>query len=874
MRIEGASDGPRESDLSSAVRGLPEREVRSYDGATQGRQAVGNNAGIRTTIPLSQAPAPAVPARGASAGSAVGAALGHVEVGHLGTLPLPKVEVLQVDSAVVTARRGAELAPVIDLAALAKHASGLPKRRRATQLNLVAKDEPNAAPKLSDVPSPTDVILAWNVLGEYSRGGMGIIYEVAHVETRKRGVLKILKPELRCHDIHVQRMLAEGRIMQLCSKNPCLPRCHEVGQHERFGPFVIMDMLDGSTLRDVIRNENAKGRALPIETGVNIVIAIAEAMQAMHEMGVIHRDLKPENIFLIRHGDGSWDVKILDWGAAKHAQLSPHSTHVDPVATPVYMAPEQASRDRHVTVAADIYTLVFILLELVWEHPFADVIASGKGLLAIINMHVTQPLPLPPAHVVPHELARIALRGAAKNPHDRYATMTDLADALRSFLATSWKLEAAPPQQKAPFRPTVLNDRALNAGKTAPAIRKTPPMPKQPPAPARRVATTDVVDAPTLMVLAPESMRGQRFELGSEGVIGANSGICRVVLDHPSISNAHLAYSCVQPHASHVLYSIEALSPTNPAFLEDAAFEIAPWTPNQVLELGDVALCLLPPGSVGTDLKHVPLPAPAEGKAGGSAGERVPPVQARRPAELVPELASCSEPSLVVLGPERVHGHRIRLSDWALRTATIGRSPDRAQVVFDDPTVGERHANYFLGEGPDYLLEIIDLETGHGTFVIRRSPRSPGASPTSPSLEPVIPRVATRVKPFDTVRFGEISCLYLPPGRPVFEHGQKGWRRPEDEPEAIAGRERDEAIRRERQAAFERRISAPDPVEVAPSTVKMAEPSPRGEPASSRPPPPGWGSVMHLPTMSIIVGAFLVALYFGVRWFLAYGAAR
>jgi serine/threonine protein kinase len=195
-----------------------------------------------------------------------------------------------------------------------------------------------------------------------------------------------------------------------------------------------MEYLDGQSLR--ARLDSAP--PLPVGDAVRIAGETADALAAAHDKGIVHRDLKPENIFLVRREAGADSVKVLDFGISKLRADVAHTlarTQTGAVlGTPQYMSPEHCRGASTVDHRADIYSLGVILYEMVCGRPpfRADV-----GIGQLIHLHLTTS-PAPPRTIVPElpaAIESIILRCMAKSAADRFASMPEVARALRAALA-------------------------------------------------------------------------------------------------------------------------------------------------------------------------------------------------------------------------------------------------------------------------------------------------------------------------------------------------------------------------------------------------------------------------------------------------------
>src|SRR6185503_9647734 len=202
--------------------------------------------------------------------------------------------------------------------------------------------------------------------------------------------------------------------------------------------YLVMELLEGSTLREILMKE------APIETAraISIMMQASAAVAAAHEAGIIHRDLKPSNILVTQSPDVRAVVKVLDFGVAK---LAHHALDDDEgaitlrqagalIGTPRYMAPEQYN-GHELTPAADVYSLGVILYEmLTGMAPF-----TGSSPVEIAAKHVSDP-PQPPRRIVaaiPEDVERLVLHAMEKAPEDRPANADEFR---RELLETAERL--------------------------------------------------------------------------------------------------------------------------------------------------------------------------------------------------------------------------------------------------------------------------------------------------------------------------------------------------------------------------------------------------------------------------------------------------
>ena len=259
----------------------------------------------------------------------------------------------------------------------------------------------------------------YRIESELGEGGMATVY-LAHDERHDRSVaLKVLKPELAAL-MGGERFLSEIRTTANL-QHPHILQLYDSGEADGFLYFV-MPFVEGETLRDRLDRE----KQLPVEEAVGLARAIAGALQAAHEQGVVHRDIKPANI-LLSHGE----PVVADFGIALAVQEAGGGRLTETglsLGTPYYMSPEQATADRDPDARSDIYSLGSVLYEmLTGEPPFTGTTAQAV-LGKILTTAPTNPTQLRQA--IPLHIEAVVLKSLERLPADRFATASDFGAAL------------------------------------------------------------------------------------------------------------------------------------------------------------------------------------------------------------------------------------------------------------------------------------------------------------------------------------------------------------------------------------------------------------------------------------------------------------
>ena len=276
-----------------------------------------------------------------------------------------------------------------------------------------------------------DALLGKTLAGKYridarlSEGGMGTVYRGTHVLMDKIVAVKVLRSSLAADQKIVARFSREARAASRIS-HPHALSVTDFGEAEDGVVFLVMEYLDGKTLKEIIREEGPMG----LPRAVEILRQVGGALDAAHTQGVVHRDLKSDNIMLLS-SSGTDYAKVLDFGIAKIKEADgaydPALTAPDLViGTPQYMSPEQCSQSPDIDARSDIYSLGVILYELLVGHvPF-----TGESPTAIMLKHLQEPAPsvLEERVDAPQAVARVISRALEKRPEDRYQTVAELVE--------------------------------------------------------------------------------------------------------------------------------------------------------------------------------------------------------------------------------------------------------------------------------------------------------------------------------------------------------------------------------------------------------------------------------------------------------------
>lgn len=265
-------------------------------------------------------------------------------------------------------------------------------------------------------------------------GGMGVVVAARDRLLDRQVAIKFLLPKLAGSETAVQRFVREARAATRISSEHVV-RLLEIEKLPDGTPFFVMEYLDGSDLRAVLRDRGVLSPSL----AVDYVLQAAQAVAEGHVRGVVHRDIKPSNLFLTRRADGTALIKVLDFGIAKTTEAEqPESsalTSSDDVrlGSPAYSSPEQLQNPRDVDKRSDIWSLGATLYELLCGRPPFE----GNGYLELATRILKDP-PTPISSrdlpkTLPHGLEKVLRKCLEKERSQRYANAAELAAALAPF---------------------------------------------------------------------------------------------------------------------------------------------------------------------------------------------------------------------------------------------------------------------------------------------------------------------------------------------------------------------------------------------------------------------------------------------------------
>jgi serine/threonine protein kinase len=271
----------------------------------------------------------------------------------------------------------------------------------------------------------------YEVEGLLGEGGTALVYLALDAQTDSRVVIKRMKEEVaKCDKLRACFLLEARALSQV--DHPAVIRVLDIEEPVDEPPYLALEALKGETLGDYVKREGM----IPLALAARLFREAAEALQAVHDAGVVHRDIKPDNLYLVEQVGRPLRIKVLDFGMA-HLEAEGHdeaSTSI--LGTAQYMAPEQILVEP-VDARTDVYALGVVLFRALTGHlPF-----DGQNKPDLLRHQLFSPVP--PVHwlneELPEAIQQIVSKATRKAPGERFQTMSEFAQALSELIDSDFE---------------------------------------------------------------------------------------------------------------------------------------------------------------------------------------------------------------------------------------------------------------------------------------------------------------------------------------------------------------------------------------------------------------------------------------------------
>jgi serine/threonine protein kinase len=303
-------------------------------------------------------------------------------------------------------------------------------------------------------------------------GGMGEVYRAIHVRLNRPAAIKVLHANQASDATFQARFLREARAAAALS-HPNIVEVFDFGEQDG-ASYLVMELVPDGSLRTLLRKWAARD-GWTLGQGVDLARQAAEGLAYAHEHGMVHRDIKPDNLLLQRissrgrstrlDANDLYQLKISDFGLARLVDERGDLTVTGMVmGTPAYMSPEQCQGST-LDGRSDLYSLGVVLYEVATGSPPFRVKSLSEAVFKHISATPPRPQELQPD--LPEALDAVIMRCLEKNPDDRFASASELVDALDGVLGTTDALTIVAPRDLNP-RPTPVSGTPL--GNIAPTV--------------------------------------------------------------------------------------------------------------------------------------------------------------------------------------------------------------------------------------------------------------------------------------------------------------------------------------------------------------------------------------------------------------------
>ena len=266
----------------------------------------------------------------------------------------------------------------------------------------------------------------YQIVRNIGEGGMANVYLAYDTILEREVAVKILRGDLATDEKFVKRFQREAKAASSLN-HPNIVEMYDVGEDDG-NYFIVMEYIDGKTLKSLIK----KRGALSLPEVIDIMLQLTSAIACAHDSYIIHRDIKPQNVLILEDGR----VKITDFGIAI-ALNSAELTQTNSVMGSVHYLPPEQANGSGATIKSDIYSLGILMYELLTgKLPF-----KGENAVEIALKQMKEQIPsiCEQNAIIPQSVENIVLKACAKNPKNRYDSVSEMHKDLKLALSEERK---------------------------------------------------------------------------------------------------------------------------------------------------------------------------------------------------------------------------------------------------------------------------------------------------------------------------------------------------------------------------------------------------------------------------------------------------
>jgi len=335
-----------------------------------------------------------------------------------------------------------------------------------------------------------------------ARGGMSSVHRATDLRLGRHVAAKVMDPRFVDDESFRVRFEREARAVARMT-DESLVNVYDQGVDDAGHVFLIMELVDGGTLRELLRERGP----MPPHAAAAVMRPVLRALSLAHSRSLVHRDIKPENVLI---SDGG-RVKLADFGLVRAAADAKVTSNSVIVGTVGYLSPEQVT-GADVTPASDVYSAGVLLYELLTgTTPF-----TGDTSLAVALQRLNKDVPPPSDAIdgVPYEFDDLVARACAREPGDRFASAAEFADSLDEVVE-----ELGLP----PFRvPAPVDSAAHRASSTLDDVPKR----------ALTMSVPQIMSSAAIINVVPDLRKAEAVKNALEGPL-TNMCPASILMTHP-----------------------------------------------------------------------------------------------------------------------------------------------------------------------------------------------------------------------------------------------------------------------------------------------------------------------------------------------------
>ncbi|MBC8090095.1 MAG: protein kinase [Phycisphaerae bacterium] len=348
-------------------------------------------------------------------------------------------------------------------------------------------------------------------------GGMGEVYLAEHVRIQRKCAVKVLRAALSDDNDSLQRFEREAKNASLIS-HPNVAQVYDFGEHGNL-LYLVMEFIEGQSMQEVIEKDGV----MHPDMVADVIMQSASALEAAHAQHVLHRDVKPDNIMLAKNTDGTYMVKLVDFGIARAMQSNDKRVTQTGmvVGTPEFMSPEQIAGEA-LDGRSDLYSLALVAFQaLTGDGAFPDTGSMESLILRLTSrprtlIEVRQSVSWPP------KLQTVFDKALAPQREARHETVVEFAADLSGAI-----VQMSPSETQAFYR-RALEARAVNPVALTPSA--TPAKPSKEKVRGKTAAAKEEKAAPPTDTYRPMGMPGRPSNVSYDGPTVRKTSPWRLVL--------------------------------------------------------------------------------------------------------------------------------------------------------------------------------------------------------------------------------------------------------------------------------------------------------------------------------------------------------